>query len=215
MKRFLFILFLPLLWSGCAFVQSTPIVKEKPPQRYQKIVTLVVDRGAFNPGRFDGSLYRQYLQGAFNNLTEVDFRQHLERSLRRTLEGPRLEVLSSSELFGVGDVVSYQAFTDTLQQRGVEAVLLINLWNNRQSEVVRSEAGAPAAWDEETPDDPVVLCYLFDYATGRPFWMAKTAVVTSTGGFRVYHNHLARRIRDQLVVERYIYRPPAEYYSRP
>ncbi|MDD4385724.1 MAG: hypothetical protein PHD06_11175 [Bacteroidales bacterium] len=208
MKRLLIILIVIGL-SSCATTSIVDVKRSKPDIPYTHIMVLTVTLSE-ELVTFDEAFYNQNIRRKFNNLDDLKFREHLEKSLKRNLkvEDDFPIIVSSSEVFTPIEDYSFDQFLAKYKELGCQALLLVNRSNYWTSErYVTNYYGDVASTSVEEEPNFTYLCYLLDEEhLGRNVWVGKiTAYGSTLAGYDTLNNHMARRLSRVLRRNKYLW----------
>ncbi|WP_299759057.1 hypothetical protein [uncultured Pontibacter sp.] len=193
--------------SGCAITSTSTAKVQELAKPYVGIMTLVTDIDTdFN--QLDSATYEQHIRGKFNNLENLKYRKHLEKTLARNLEQQQqvqTRIVKSSDVFELNANVSYSEFLEKIRATGVDGILLVNLrnyWYTNDYTTVHFDHVSTTTTDTEP--SAVFYTYLLDSQTLHPVWFADSMVQGISAGYDTLHNHLARSISRKLRKDKYI-----------
>ncbi|GAB3823341.1 hypothetical protein GCM10028895_30150 [Pontibacter rugosus] len=195
------------MFSGCAVTSTSTAKVEKPDKFYVGIMTLVTEMDA-DFSQLDSATYEQHVRGKFNNLENVKYRKHLEKTLARNLEKENVQtrIIKSSEVFELNSDVSYSEFVEKINKIGVDGILLVNqknYWYSQSYSTVHFDYTSATTVDQEP--NAVFHTYLVDINSLKPVWFADSMIQGVSAGYDTLNNHLARSLFRKLQKDKYIF----------
>lgn len=199
MKRILAYLFLPALFS-CASSSISVQNLDNSREQYNKILTCIIDQ-PLTIHSFDSAFYNESVKDHFNNLSNLQVRKQLEKTLKRNIENALNEIVRSSDLFMVNDKIGYSDFKERIKSAGIKAILLINeesSWETPNYTV----SGNSVQYNGQP--NTAFHCYLIDAESGKIIWLSRCVVKGIFAGYDTLNNTLARRLANKLRASGYI-----------
>jgi len=205
MKNLSFLFILAFLVSSCASSYVSDQSISKPENAYHHILVLSLFND-FNLKKFDEETYDASIKDHFYNLNRIDNHPIIQESIRDMLSSNRTKVIPTYKLFKVNQEVSYKVFLETIDKKGVDAILVINQRNYfyDKSERILEDGEIRVT---ESPN-AVFNTYLVDRKDLEPVWLSR---IYSSGSSLDTHssmyNSMGRKLNKKLIKSGYIRRP--------
>jgi hypothetical protein len=168
-----------------------------PPDRFYKNILLLYIEGELNFVNLDEETYQKELAGRYNNLADIEYRQHLEKSISRYMNGLSTKITRSSRIYPLNQPVSYTEFMEKIQKEQVEAIFLINL-NTYWYETSGSFNPDSGEYFQDSEPNASYHFYLVDVNSLKPVCMGVSRIHGLWAGYNTLNNKFAREVARTL-----------------
>jgi len=190
-------------FTGCATSHINYQVINPPDHFYKNILVLYIE-GELNFFELDEETYQKELIGRYNNLENIEYRQHLEQSLSRNINRLSTKITKSSHVYPLNQRVSYTEFLEKIENEQVEAILLVNLdkyWYETSSSF-NSHTGE---YYQDSEPNASYLFYLIDVKTLKPVCMGVSRILGLWAGYDTLTNKFALSIARTLHRQKFVF----------
>jgi hypothetical protein len=207
MKIVIVVLTIICLFS-CATTNTTTVNIIKPESPYSRIMVVTVTR-ADDLYTFNEEYYNKNIRKKFNNVHDLEYRNHLEKAVLRTIQGESdfPVVVKSVDVYTPIVDYTYEEFMQKFKETGCQAILFVNLSNYWTTENYITTQGEYLSYTStNSQPNHTYLCYLLDQDDlQRNTWVGKISVFGTFAGYDTLNNHLARRLASRLRKSNYTY----------
>lgn len=205
MKNLSLLFILAFLVSSCAssYVSDQSISKPEKAYHHILVVSLFND---INFKKFDDETYYTSIKDHFYNLDRIDNHPLLQNCIKEFMASNRTIVVPSHKLFKVNQDISYENFLETIDKKGIDAILVINQRNYfyEKSERILEDGEVRVT---ESPN-AVFNTYLVDRKELNSVWVSRIySSGTSWDTHGSMYNSMGRKLTKKLIKSGYI-RPP-------
>jgi hypothetical protein len=195
MKKLLFLVVYAAI-TGCTTSHINYHTINPPDQYYKNILVLYVE-GELNFVKLDEDTYQNELAGRYNNLADIEYREHLEKSLSRNMNGLSTRITKSSQVYPLNQPLSYLEFLEKIENEQAEAILLINL-NTYWYEASSSFNSYTGEYYQDSEPNASYHFYLIDVNTLKPVCMGVSRIHGIWAGYDTLNNKFARTVARTL-----------------
>jgi len=210
MRKLSFLFLLPFLINNCASSYVTDQSISNPNKAYHHILVVSL----FNDidlKKFDDETYYNFIKNHFYNLDRIDNHPIIQKSLKKMISSNRTKVIPSYKLFKVNQEVSYEEFLERIDQKKIDAILVINQkdYFYDKSERILDDGEIRVT---ESPN-AVFNTYLIDRENLDPVWLGRIySNGTSWDSHSNIYNSMGRKLNKKLIKSGYI-NPPLKTHS--
>ncbi len=201
--RKLFFLIVAASLAGCSTSHINYQTIHSPNHFYKNILVLYIE-GDLNFHKLDEDTYQKGLMGRYNDLANIEYRNHLEKALSRNLNGPQTKVIQSNEVYPLNEPVPYREFLETMAVQHIDAILLINLndYFYRAYPSYHSETGH---YYQDSEPSASFLFYLIDAESLKPACMGVSRIYGLYAGYDTLNNKFAKGLAVKLHKEKFVF----------
>jgi len=210
MKNLSFLFILALLLTSCASSYVTDQNITKPEKAYHHILVVSLFND-LNLKKFDKETYSTSIKDYFYDLNRIDNHPLIQKSIKEMLSSNRTIVIPSYKLFKVNQDVNYEEFLETIDQKEIDAILVINQQNYFYEKRERVMEDGEIRVNESPK--AVFNTYLVDRKKLEPVWISRIySNGTSWDTHGSMYNSMGRKLTKKLIKSGYI-RPPFQTRS--